>query len=150
MHAAVFAGRVVSVADEPVSTPDDTVWVEVPGQVSAQVGWQATWSDDAWAFTPSVPENVPNADMRIVLQGHFLPDGRSLFTAIQTMLQGNRDATAGLPDDSPPKRAALAAWTRWDMGNFFVRAEPMIAGIRDAFGFTDDQVDALFVEAAVS
>ena len=102
---------------------------------------------EAAAARPFVPDRVPNADLRIILQGMFLPDGRSYFAATDGFLAGQRDATSGLDDADPAKQAALGAWTQWDMGNFFHRRDPLVAALGGMFGLSDVDLDALFQAA---
>ena len=128
-----------------IPRPGDDAWLAgVSGYVTAEGTGLAPVGE---AAPPSVPESVPNADLRIVLQGRLLPDGRSYFTAANDYLAGNRDATAGLDDADPAKRAALSAWTQWDMGNYFHRADPLVAALGQMFGLTGADLDALFQSA---
>lgn len=106
---------------------------------------------DLWTPAPDqvpVPDAVPNSDMRIVLQNEFLPDGRSYFSAADSFLAKQRDDTASLPDDDAAKRAALAAWTQWDMGNQFYRADPLVGALGQMFGLSEADLDAFFRKAA--
>ncbi len=112
-----------------------------PGLTTAPDDGRALWTPPAKV---PVPPSVPNADLRIVMQGRFLPDGRSYFTAADSYLAQARDGTAQLPDDDATKRRALAAWTQWDMGNLFYRADPLVAQLGALFGLSDADLDDLF------
>lgn len=97
-----------------------------------------------------VPDQVANADARRVMLQHFVPDGRSFYTVVNGYLQAQVTATASLPDNDPNRIGALSAWTQWDMGNFFYRADPLVAAMAQvigAYGGTID-LDELFIAAA--
>ena len=131
-----------------VPYPGDAAWLAGVSGFTVAEGLGFAAVGEILPDRPFVPESVPNADLRIVLQGKFLPDGRSYFTAADAALAGNRNATAALADADPRRQAALAAWTQWDMGNFFHRADPLVAELGAQFGLSDAELDALFQGAA--
>lgn len=111
----------------------------------APADWTETTGQNVTAAVP-VPDVVNNTAMRVVMQGIFQPDGRSIFTTMDTMLAARRTQTAALPDNNVGKRQALAAWTLWTAADF-KRSAPLIAQFAMLCGLSSADVDAMFVKA---
>ena len=137
-----------------IPRPRDDAWLAgVSGYVTAEGTGRAPVGE---AVPPSVPDRVPNADLRIILQRTFLPDtaqtpeafrGRSYYTAADAYLRAQLAAVSGRDDADPEKIEALGAFTQWDQGNYFVRSDPLVAALGRMFGLTGSDLDALFQEA---
>lgn len=138
----------------PVGSKVNVILLGDDADYTPAEGLELRGDDDTPIWSPpvvaSVPDQVANADARRVMLQHFVPDGRSFYTVVNSYLQSQVTGTATLPDNDPNRIAALSAWTQWDMGNFFYRADPLVAAMAQvitAYGGTID-LDELFIAAA--
>jgi hypothetical protein len=94
------------------------------------------------------PASVTNYQGRAVLRARFLPDGRSMLTAINETLQAGREATKDLPENDERRIAADLAWQAWEQANTLDRDSALVASFAERFGLDAATLDDLFREAA--
>jgi hypothetical protein len=117
----------------------DGVEADMPAEVAATL---------PQAPAPQVPASVTNFQARAVLRARFLPDGRSLLTAVNDSLTAARTAAAGLPESDPQRLAADLAWQAWEQSNDVERGSQIVQQFAGLFGLTDADLDGLFIAAA--
>jgi len=99
------------------------------------------------AASPRPPASVTNFQARAVLRSQFLPDGRSLLTAVNENLAAARTAAASLPESDPQRLAADLAWQAWEQSNVVERDSQLVVQFAAMFGLSDASLDALFIAA---
>ena len=95
-----------------------------------------------------VPASVTNFQGRAVLRRRFLPDGRSMFAAVNDELQAAREATKDLPESDARRLGADLAWQAWEQANTLDRDSSLVSTFADRFGLDAAALDDLFREAA--
>lgn len=107
------------------------------------------WFADVPRVPPArgVPAQVTNFQARAVMRSSFLPDGRSLETAVKQALEAGRAATSALPESDPRRMLADQQWLAWEQSNVFERGSQMIQGFALALGLSSSDLDNLFLAA---
>lgn len=102
----------------------------------------------AASAAPPVPLSVSNFQARAVLRSRYLPDGRSMLTAVTETLGAARAATAGLPESDPERIAADLGWQAWEQSNVVERDSAIVQQFATMFALDEAALDALFTAAA--
>lgn len=97
-----------------------------------------------------VPREVSLFQARAAMRRHFLPDGRSLFAAVDQELRTAREValSSGAPEDDPQRITAELHWQAWEYAGAVKRGSPLVAALAARFGLNEAQVDDLFRQAA--
>jgi hypothetical protein len=94
------------------------------------------------------PRSVTRFQARSVLRRALLPDGRTLFEAITAQLEASAAAVAVLPPTDEQRLATEDAVDAWANAQTFERTSQLVQTIAAGFGLTDEEVDAMFRQAA--
>ena len=95
-----------------------------------------------------VPDKVTNYQARAVMRQVPMPDGRSLFTTVDTALREAVAATAGLDEFEPQRVEADVSWQAWEQANEYERYGALVGLLAAKFGLDDARTDDLFRQAA--
>ena len=97
---------------------------------------------------PPAPDRVTNYQARAVMRQVPMPDGRSLFTTVDTALREAVAATAGLDEFDPQRVEADVSWQAWEQANEYERHGALVGLLAAKFGLDDARTDDLFRQAA--
>jgi hypothetical protein len=110
----------------------------------------------AWAVTyepvpppepAPVPASVSNFQARAIMRQVPMPDGRSLFTTLDTALRKAVEDTRGLGEFEPARVAADIDWEAWEQANTYDRRGTLVLSLSTRFDFSSDATDDLFRRA---
>lgn len=94
-----------------------------------------------------VPERVTNFQARAVMRQVPMPDGRSLFTAVDTDLRAAVEATRGLAEFDAQRLEADLNWQAWEQANDYERRGAITQMLAARYGIGEARTDELFRQA---
>jgi hypothetical protein len=107
---------------------------------------QPMWEAPAEPASP--PERVTNFQARYVMRQVPMPDGRSLFTAVDGDLRAAVEAVSALGEFDPLRIEADLNWQAWEQANEYERNGAITRLLAARYGFEDERTDELFRQAS--
>lgn len=109
--------------------------------------WSVTYQPIPTPEPPPVPASVTNFQARAIMRQVPMPDGRSLFTTVDTTLRKAVEDTRELGEFEPARVAADIDWQAWEQANTYDRQGTLVSSLATRFDFDSDATDDLFRRA---
>lgn len=109
--------------------------------------WAVTYQPIPAPEPAPVPTSVSNFQARAIMRQVPMPDGRSLFTTVDTTLRKAVEDTRDLGEFEPARVAADIDWQAWEQANTYDRNGTMVSSLATRFAFDSDATDDLFRRA---
>jgi hypothetical protein len=124
--------------------PDDPLW-------QAYLAWCAAGNvaTDPTPVAPAASASVTNYQARAVMRQFKMPDGRSLFTTVDSDLRAAVEATKVLDEFDPQRVEADLSWQAWEQANTYDRQGAITQLLAGRYGFDEPTTDELFRKAEI-
>ncbi|KQP36708.1 hypothetical protein ASF25_01765 [Methylobacterium sp. Leaf100] len=109
--------------------------------------WSVTYQPIPAPEPAPVPSSVTNFQARAIMRQVPMPDGRSLFTTVDTTLRKAVEDTRELGEFEPARVAADIDWQAWEQANTYDRQGTLVSSLATRFDFDSDATDDLFRRA---
>lgn len=109
--------------------------------------WDSAFLPIPTPAPPPVPASVTNFQARAIMRQVPMPDGRSLFTTVDSDFRKAVDETRDMGEFEPARVAADIDWQAWEQANSYDRQGTLVSTLASRYELDAEAVDDLFRRA---